>query len=119
MSLLDIGGGFPGSEDVKLKFEEVIFTCALSVLFLFFCSFSKSINHLSYGLVFLRYWIFYLRYTSLKISLFDTTGRTFIYFCSENKMEYFSTTARAIICQLGGKIKIVVQVKFSLWILLG
>lgn len=24
MYLLDIGGGFPGSEDVKLKFEEVI-----------------------------------------------------------------------------------------------
>ena len=24
MCLLDIGGGFPGSEDVKLKFEEVI-----------------------------------------------------------------------------------------------
>lgn len=23
MHLLDIGGGFPGSEDVKLKFEEV------------------------------------------------------------------------------------------------
>lgn len=23
MYLLDIGGGFPGSEDVKLKFEEV------------------------------------------------------------------------------------------------
>ncbi|XP_059908237.1 ornithine decarboxylase 1-like, partial [Gadus macrocephalus] len=35
MSLLDIGGGFPGSEDVKLKFEEVIFTFDLSVLFLF------------------------------------------------------------------------------------
>ena len=28
MNLLDIGGGFPGSEDVKLKFEEVIFTFA-------------------------------------------------------------------------------------------
>ena len=25
MSLLDIGGGFPGSEDVKLKFEDVCF----------------------------------------------------------------------------------------------
>ena len=25
MYLLDIGGGFPGSEDVKLKFEEVIY----------------------------------------------------------------------------------------------
>jgi hypothetical protein len=24
MHLLDIGGGFPGSEDTKLKFEEVI-----------------------------------------------------------------------------------------------
>lgn len=23
MTLLDIGGGFPGSEDTKLKFEEV------------------------------------------------------------------------------------------------
>ena len=35
MSLLDIGGGFPGSEDDKLKFEEVIFTFDLSILFLF------------------------------------------------------------------------------------
>lgn len=26
MYLLDIGGGFPGSEDTKLKFEEVIIT---------------------------------------------------------------------------------------------
>lgn len=24
MTLLDIGGGFPGSEDTKLKFEEVL-----------------------------------------------------------------------------------------------
>lgn len=28
MYLLDIGGGFPGSEDVKLKFEEVLFCFA-------------------------------------------------------------------------------------------
>ena len=85
MSLLDIGGGFPGSEDVKLKFEEVIFTCALSVLFLFFCSFSKSINHLSYGLVFLRYWIFYLRYTSLKYRFSIPLGELLFIFVQKIK----------------------------------
>lgn len=31
MYLLDIGGGFPGSEDVKLKFEEVIITKTLNI----------------------------------------------------------------------------------------
>jgi hypothetical protein len=25
MTLIDIGGGFPGSDDTKLKFEEVFF----------------------------------------------------------------------------------------------
>jgi len=41
MSLLDIGGGFPGSEDVKLKFEEVIFTVAHSASCLFLWSFQE------------------------------------------------------------------------------
>lgn len=32
MYLLDIGGGFPGSEDVKLKFEEVIYSRNTAIL---------------------------------------------------------------------------------------
>ena len=35
------------------------------------------------------------------------------------KTEYISTTARAMICSLGTKREMVVQVKYSMWIVIG